>query len=128
MIRHCIIDRYDRCECGAILQHEWGKSLYKKDYLTHHPFMDVRRHSGAAANFVGIFVGSCALYHQNNLYISMIYAIKSMPLLGTKFLFPNVHGRSEKPQKARFSGLFCFLASAAVRLQPQFLLVYLLVH
>jgi hypothetical protein len=51
----------------------------------------------------------------------------SSPLLGTKFLFPNVHGRSEEPQKARFSGLFCFLASNNILLHPKILLVTSLV-
>ncbi|TCT42802.1 hypothetical protein EDC90_1004103 [Martelella mediterranea] len=31
------------------------------------------------------------------------------PLLGTNFMFRNVRGCSETPQKARFAGLFCFL-------------------
>lgn len=35
------------------------KSSYNENYSPHHPFTDVRHYSGAAANFVGIFVGIC---------------------------------------------------------------------
>lgn len=48
------------------------KYSYNENYLPHYPFMDVRRYSSAAADFVGIFVGIGAFFHENNHYISII--------------------------------------------------------
>jgi len=46
------------------------KSSYNENYSPHHPFTDVRRYSGAAADFVGIFVGIWEFSHKNSNYIS----------------------------------------------------------
>jgi len=81
------------------------KSSYNENYSPHHPFTDVRRYSGAAADFVGIFVGIWEFSHKNsNLYFNKItHEIDASS--GTKFPFQIAHAVLET-QKARFYRAF----------------------